>query len=271
MANGVRVVSRWHVPDTSLSPRSSPVRSRRLCRLNHHGWREKPGRLDASGLAKRSSACRGPGRAACTRRGAAYLALHAPRRTFEKRPCRIVYFSNFVACGPRTVFKRGESGSPVRVAFPSALSLRPGGSFRRDYSILGDPPRISESIFARESRERNFRCGRPLELMQAKASFPFAVCCLPIAATDDCHPCTRASERAATGLFLLYLRSSAVNIHRSCNRIYSDLTLIDESRDSASDGLTGEARESRIRTPDSFFSRSRRVRRAIKAYPNELA
>lgn len=82
----------------------------------------------------------------------------------------------------------------VRLARSRRLSLR---SFPPPRGIVSarlfDPPRIPESIFARESRERNFRCGRPLELMQAKASFPFAVCCLPIAATDDCHPCTRAS------------------------------------------------------------------------------
>jgi len=111
--------------------------------------------------AKRFSAARRtPGRAVRTRRDAAYLALHAPRRTFEKRPRGTVYFSNR-SRAVREPFSNAATGSPVpgRPSPPAARD-RFGGIIRPRRLVVN-----RETIFAANraaSRDRansNSRAG----------------------------------------------------------------------------------------------------------------
>lgn len=116
------------VPDATLrAPSRSPrALSRRLYRLNHHGWREKP-RPTLSPAAGEAAL----GGLLCgTRRGAAFVALHAPRRTFEKRPFAVLCFSN-PSRAVRGPFSNAATGSP----FPP-----PPGIVSARFFDPGDPP-----------------------------------------------------------------------------------------------------------------------------------
>lgn len=177
LANGMLVPG--GMPRISL--RCPPVRSlARLCRLNHHGWREKPDRLSAPRPAKRfSAASRSSGGRRSTRLGTVFLVLHAPRRTLGKRPCEAAYFSNSSRAARTAVFKRGKPARP---------SLHRLGSFRRDYSTPQRPRRSAvnrESIFTANraaviARVRtSVQMSMPIDRRRRRRRFRsrLAVCC----------------------------------------------------------------------------------------------
>lgn len=230
----------------------------RLCRLNHHGWREKPGRLSASQPAKRFSAARrSPGHAVRTRRGAAFLALYAPRRTFEKRPFGVLYFSNS-SRAVRGPFSNAATGSPFPPP-PGIVSAR-----------LFDPAatrRKSRSNFYRKSRGRDrakstsVRTSTPNWLTQAKASFPFAtrrlfpVCRAIAAAIDDCHRYERRTDR----LYRIYVCRQYPSIARAIVFIRRLNPPSTESYDSASDGQIEPAGRENCNSNREFVSLDRAV------------
>jgi len=235
-------------PRRVFPPRALP----RLCRLNHHGWREKPGRL--SGTATGEAVFGGSPHARTRRTYAPRCRVSRSTRAtpnLRETAARNGLFFESLACGPRTVFKRGDrlarSGSP----FPS----RRPGSFRRDYSTPATR-RKSRNNFCRESRrfprsrELELPCGRAVQLTRAKASFPFAVLLFPVHGRSS-RP-TIVIDARASGDRACFIVFTCVD-HRSCVR--SAFIRSTRTRNRAIPHRTGggEARESRIRTADSVF------------------
>lgn len=120
----------------------------RLCRLNHHGWREKPGRL-ARHRGRRSGF-----RRLAVRSDAPYVCvvmlhslLYARCIESSRNDCEELFIfqidlvrstDRFQSRGDRPLVRRS-----VRAGRPS------GGSFRRDYSTPRRPAAVNrESIFA---------------------------------------------------------------------------------------------------------------------------
>lgn len=233
----------------------------RLCRLNHHGWREKPPAGQVGYLSLFLSLSR--------RARRVYLAPRStratPRRTFEKRPCGTVYFSNSSrACGPRGPFSNAATDRrfspspppPVRPGIVFGAIIRPRRPAVNRQSIFAadraaarsTPTRLPHGRTLRtdqRGRRRRFRSRRRLLFPRPRGDRRDRRLSLVLA-------------RALTGSFLSFFFFTVVftlvaNVHRSrvCNRRLSRLDLTSppppptdsESYDSASDGRSTPARE----------------------------